>query len=332
MIRFFRQRQRRSALIALSIAALAASAVACGSNAAASDPATSSVPKIRIAVWNVGVTGLLPLRLAEDKELQKKYGIEVEALQYKNLDEVYAGLLAGRSDANVGSPDTFASMADKGGPLHIAGTAVQSTAGFIGKTGPITDASQLKGKRVAALTKTGTWALMNLQIQKQFGLTAGKDYDVVTAPDFLSGAAQVEAGTADYAMGWEPSLFQATQKFPDLHTVLQVKDLTKATVWQFVVGVRDDIPAKAQSALISALKETAQWLDEHPQESDKYGPTQSYKKGFVESFLKNDQTYFEVNALDKTSIDSLKGDFQLLVDAGRLKAQPAESFFIQANS
>lgn len=296
---------------------------ACGSTS--SDSGGSTTEPVTFSVWQTGLTGVLPLALADDKEIQKKYGIEVKALTTPNLPEVYQNLLTGRANANIGAPETVASIQAQGGNVRIGGVVAPNTMAIIGRTAVTPE--QMKGKRLAAITSSGAWTLMKARLKSEFGIDADKDLQVVSVPNTLTGAAQVVAGTADFVMGWEPAVTQTVTKYPDLKVVVTTKQLKTDTSWQFVLWVSDKVSNEEAPKLLEAIDAVTDKLRADPALADKYGKLQGYTDDTVSRVLANKSLPIDAKPLDDSLRASIMADLKTVYEGGGLKNAPTESVF-----
>ncbi|WP_112469511.1 ABC transporter substrate-binding protein [Streptomyces triticisoli] len=308
-------RTRRTFAIGTA-ASLALLLAGCGS-----DSSAESDNKITFSVWDTGLTGAVPKALADDKALQDKYGIKVSAVSTPNLPEVYSNVLSGKANANVGAPETFASMAEKGAKVRVAGVVAPNTTVIVGRKGHF-EPKDLKGKRLAAITSSGAWSVMEARLKDKFGLTAGKDFEVVTVPNMLTGSAQVAAGTADYVMGWEPSVEQTLKKYPDMAVLLTSEELGVDNSWQFVLGISDQVSDKSVEGLLKALDATIDKLKSDPALADSYGAKQGYQDDTVSRVLKSGSLPMDAEPLNDAGRTSLMSDLKVIYKSGGLKKEP----------
>ncbi len=241
--------------------AMLRSAVVCAGLVAASLAATSAqaADKVSIAGLTTDLGGVPLVVLGQDKELQAKHNIEVDVKLYPTVPTVWTAFTAGEFDMLPGGAAGFAAFAAKGGPVRIISTYATANADLIGKTDKITSADGLKGKKVA-VPMGGLWKLTAAQIKAKYGLEPGNGYEVVPVPNLLAGVTQVLAGTADFAMGWEPDTTRVLLTYPELKIVLQSADVRPAgepTHIQVVVGynrMSDEAAKNFAAALGEAVK------------------------------------------------------------------------------
>ncbi|WP_285729200.1 hypothetical protein [Nocardiopsis sp. ATB16-24] len=176
---------KKSLSLMAGASALAVLLSACGGGGSAGDE--ESVDEIVFSVWETGMTGTLPLVLADDEEIQEEFGVNVSALTTPNLPEVYQNLLVGRAHANVGAPETMASLRGEGGDIRIGGVVAPNTVSILGPEGDFS-LEDLKGSRLAAITSSGAWAILTARLEAE-GIDVDEDLEVVSVSNTLTGAA-----------------------------------------------------------------------------------------------------------------------------------------------
>lgn len=275
-----------------------------------------------------GTTSLFPL-IAKEQGFDRRHGLDLRYFMHKQFGTIYTELLTGANQAATPSPDGLATLALQGGPVHIAATMAQDSTVLLGRGSTIAGEADLRGKRVAAIVSSGSWKQFQARIQERFGLEAGKDYEIINAQDLAQGVAQVVAGTADYAMGWEPSVTAALNQDGALNIALGSQDLLPEgdVAWQFVVGVRDDVPAEIEDKLIAVLADAVKWMNENPDEADAIAVRElGYTAGVIKTILAEGRQVFDVMPINEKSAREIEGQLQALVNAGGLKALPGEGF------
>lgn len=301
----------------------------CGGDApgttGASGQSGSNRASVSIGLLEEGMTTLPPKRLADDPALQEKYGIDVE-LKYYPKPEMSPAMAMGKVDATIAAPSNMAALAGQGADIQVVGTvSPDDSIVLLGKGDEITSADQIRGKRITTLSSSGTWRTFQAQVEKKFGLVAGEDYEVVNVDNLTSGAAQIVAGTADYAFAWEPFATQAMNLSNDLHPVLDPGSLKDYVGWQFIAATQSDVDQETKAALIGALNEAAQWLEANPNEADKtYGEDLGYEPGVIESVLNAGLLSFDIRPLTSEVEESILSDLALI---GDLSLPDRSSFF-----
>jgi ABC-type nitrate/sulfonate/bicarbonate transport system substrate-binding protein len=310
----------RLVAFAVLIALAAATLASCGSD----DGSSSGEEAVRFGTFSTGLGSVLVQHVAESG-LDDKAGVEVEVVSYDNLQAMYADLLSGRIDANIAGADTYASMALKEAPVQVVAAVAEDSTAMLGRGQPITSGEQLKGKRIAAITSGGSWPVFSRLMEERFGVTEGDDYEVVNVTNVQTGAAQVLSGTADYAVGWEPSTTQVLLDSPDLSSVLSVKDLIDTT-WLLSMAVRRDLDADSVESLVSAFNQGAEQLAGDAEQADAVGVEVGYETDVIKTMFDNGTSGLDVQPLTASIIEQMTARLELVgMDAGALP----DDFFVE---
>lgn len=221
---------------------------------AALKPAFSqTVPRVTFGVVAKDGSAIPPTLLQQDQALQKEFGIAVEARPYPSVTAVWTAFAAGEFEFLVGGPANFAALVLRGAPIHIMSTYAVSNVDIFGNK-RIETADDLRGKRLTAVI-AGLWKLTEAQIKSKFGLAPGSGYQLIPVPNLMSGVAQVLAGTADFAMGWEPDTTRVRLTHPHLKIALSTTDLRPKDEQTFiqVIGSKNSVTPENQRKAIAAL-------------------------------------------------------------------------------
>lgn len=253
----------------------------------------------------------------------------VEAKDYADLQQLYNDLLSGKAAMTIGGADVFAAQAQRGAPIHIAATISPNSTAFVGKR-VIESASDLKGKRVAAIASSGGWHLAEAVVEKEFGLRAGQDYEVINVADMASGTSQVVAGTADYSVGWEPSVTASLAVDDSLKVAYSVAGAATGETfgegWQLVLAVRDDVDEKVEADVVSALQDAADSLQSDHAQADAYAVENGFAKGTVSAVMDQSVQPFVVQPLDDSLTQQIQDQLARMPgDDGPL--DPPDSFY-----
>jgi ABC-type nitrate/sulfonate/bicarbonate transport system substrate-binding protein len=311
-------------LCALVGAGLALAMSGCGSGA---DATADGGKQYVIGSWTRGFSVVLTDRLAA---AGAKSAADVKVTDYSDLQQLYTDLLSGKADMTIGGPDVFASQAAKGAPIHLAATISPNSTALIGKS-EIAGAGDLHGKRIAAITTSGGWRITKALLADRFGAQEGKDYEVVNVPNAQSGVTQVAAGTADFAVGWEPSVTGAIQANPGLKVAFSSSDAkpgeTFGSGWQLVLAVRNSVSKDAEKRIVAHLQDAAKWLNEHPQEADAYAVKQGFKPGTAAGVMKQSVDAFVVEPVAGDVVKELQDQLALIQKTGNGGDKPPASEF-----
>jgi sulfonate transport system substrate-binding protein len=277
-----------------------------------------------------GVTSVLvPQRLADDQALQKKYGLDVKVKIFVNTQDLYPAMVRGDYNSTFVPAASLAAQAIQGIPVQVIATAEPDKAVvLLGKGNKITSADQLKGKRITALAAAGTWLSLQAQIDQRFKIRVKQDYEVVSVSNLGGGAAQVAAGTADYALAWEPFTSASMLRMPELRVVLSADELKDYLSWRLVVGVHGKMSNDVKDRQIKALAEAAQWLQKNPAEADRtYHRLIQLEPGIIEKVLSGTHNPIDIHALTAADVDAIQRDLELVMKGGGLRALPDKKTF-----
>lgn len=278
-----------------------------------------AVEKVSIGALNTDLGGVPIVVLGQDKELQAKHGVEVDVKLYPTVPTAWTAFTAGEYDMLPGGPAGFAAFAAKGAPVRIIATYATANADLIGKGGKIASADDLKGKRVTAPVG-GLWKLTAAQIKEKFGLDAGDGYELIPVPNMLAGVTQVLAGTADFAMGWEPDTTRVLATYPDLKVALQSADMRpqgEPTHIQVVTGY-DRVTDSAAEKFTTALSEAVQRVRADPKAAEELfwkvtGADSGDQKGVFASAVGSGRYNLDVHKLTADEKALIKSDISKVV-------------------
>lgn len=308
-----RNTRRGLTLLLTAVTGLALLLTSCSSNA--EDKGTP------LASYSRGFSVVLTEQFADDGGVG-----DVSVKNYSDLQQLYTDLLSGRASMTIGGPDVFAAQAEKGAPVRLAATISPNSTAIVGKK-DITSAADIKGTRVAAVSSSGGWHLTEAVLEKEFGVKAGDDYELVNVPDMASGTSQVVAGTADYVVGWEPSVNAALQASDDLKISYSVANAkageTFGQGWQLVLAVREDVDQDVVDEVIAALQESAKKLQSDPAAADAYGVKFDFAKGTLEAVMDQSVQAFVVKPID----DEIRKELEQQIALVDGKLDPPDSFY-----
>ena len=213
----------------------------------------------------------------------------------------------------------YAAFAAKGAPVRIIATYATANADLISKGGKIASADDLKGKRVTAPVG-GLWKLTAAQIKEKFGLDAGDGYELIPVPNMLAGVTQVLAGTADFAMGWEPDTTRVLATYPDLKVALQSADMRpqgEPTHIQVVTGY-NRVTDSAAEKFTNALSEAVQRVRADPKAAEELfwkvtGADSGDQKGVFASAVGSGRYNLDVHKLTADEKALIKSDISKVV-------------------
>lgn len=130
--------------------------------------------------------------------LEKALGRPVEFYTAASFDAYVAALTAGEYDIAI-SPPHFGVMAIEGGdylPLAHYSSWLEPFL-VVRRDGPLHQATDLTGKRIAMADKTAFIRLAIIKLLADHGLVAGKDYEIVEMPTHAASIMAAVQGAAD---------------------------------------------------------------------------------------------------------------------------------------
>jgi NitT/TauT family transport system substrate-binding protein len=198
---------------------------ACG-GAAAGQPASSAPPTAHLTFsYSNVVPDNLPLWIAKDAGIFDRHRLDVD-LQLITSVQGMPALLSGQTQfADIGGSEALSAAAGGGEVVVLANLTPVSPYLFYAAPG-ISDASQLKGRKVATTNPGGSADIANQIALKKLNLDPGKDVTVVNlgsvaniTTGLLNGSVQASVShppeSAELeARGFHPLLDLAKQKLP----------------------------------------------------------------------------------------------------------------------
>lgn len=329
----FRTITRRS-LAVLTAAAVAASLAACGSSNALDNEASTngSDDVVRVGQWATGAistTALVTMLLAENDDIEQTHNIDIEYVEYSNLQSLYTDMATGRVDVVVGGPESFASSAAQGSPITVVGSLSRSNAAILSVDHDELSTESLRGKRIVAPTATSTWGLVRDQIEDATGLVAEKDYQVVTAESSSAALQQLAAGTADFAMAWSESLIEGPETFENIQVIADHNDLAGDgnPFIQFVFATNNTkVSAETAHRMLNAYQDQVDEMEADPSKAEARGVEKGRKPGTVTEMIDSGLMNFDIAAYPGPESDELLELLEGAKAAGRLEEMPPASF------
>lgn len=319
-----RLRLTRSLSVAAVAATVAATLAGCGGEAAGSG---SSDEVVKFGYWSAG-TGyyaMIPKVLQENPELAKDQGITIKAVPFENLQDLYAATAQGRVDIEIGGPGPAGSQAAQGAPVAVIGTEAVSNIGLVGKVETTCDG--LKGKRIAQSAGESA-AILAIEIDQRCGLRPDEDYEVVPASAPADAVAQTAAGTADFALTWEPHTSRAVNKY-GLKRSIAPADLTVDghDLWQFVIIANDRLPHERIEPVMKAIESASAWMESHPDEADAMAVGFGQEPGAVKTVIAERSAPFDVHPVDADDKQNILWELAQLKRLGEVDDYPEHGPF-----
>lgn len=187
--------------------------------------------KVTLGGFASGVTAILSSSL-KAKRPDLKNGVDiVMTSDYSSISNYYNDLAAGTFELGIGAWDTFYHFFAKGVPIKLVSTATSGDLiNMLGAAdGPDTPAG-LKGKTLAAVGSSGSYAMTREVVQDMYHLQLGKDVTLQNVNNPLLAMTLLLAGNVDAALAWEPYITNTLDKNPKLKPLFNLgKIYTKET-------------------------------------------------------------------------------------------------------
>lgn len=161
-------------------------AAAASSAAAAAKPSTGQLTTIRYGAISTdpGSPGVLPIDYAKKTGLDKQMGVDIQLTRFLEGNRLYDAFRGGAIDAMAGGTDSAGSLFATGVPL-VALRPINRLTGFgfvVKADAPYKDLADLKGKKIAGQTLSGTSYFSTFMAFKSRGIDIKKDVDYVSLP------------------------------------------------------------------------------------------------------------------------------------------------------
>lgn len=231
---------------------------ACVAAVAVAPPAPAQEP-IKVKIGRLGFPSLssMMIDVVKDQGLDRKHGLDVEAVTLGAVSAYYAALATGEVDMLAAGPHVLQKMRLEGVPIKAALTYARLNALAVITAEPaIKTIADLKGRSIAADMGSSEYQILALYGKSQ-GVVFGKDVTVVQAGPPLA-RTQLQAKRVDAAMTWEPSATLTLRDNPQYRTILTGdtawKAVAKAEGWELIVAVREDFLRRSAAAIPRLLR------------------------------------------------------------------------------
>jgi NitT/TauT family transport system substrate-binding protein len=207
---------RRPLLVLLTASLLASSGCGLISGAPSSDvPSTTGLEKATIRVGRLALVDALPLHQAIDKGYFKEEGLTIELSTMAKGSDSVDRLVAGELEIGQTSyPQPLIAHAKGVVKLKVVADAVETTPDLIVAVvkagGPITDARQLLGKKIAISSKRGISELVMIDQLSSMGITMPHENFVSMSIGDMPAA--LDRGDVAAAVIAQPPLEEAKQQ------------------------------------------------------------------------------------------------------------------------
>jgi NitT/TauT family transport system substrate-binding protein len=183
-------------------------AIAACTNQSKSSTQTKQLKSVKMSIptW----VGYGPLFVAQEKELFKQHGLDVELTIVNDTGALRTALTAQKIQFTATTADTFAIESAQGYPATCVMKLDESYGGDgIVATKEIATIADLKGKTVA-VEKGSVSQFFLLYLLKKEGI-APKDVKITFTPGASESATAFVGGNADAAVTWEPYVTESTK-------------------------------------------------------------------------------------------------------------------------
>jgi len=283
-------------------------------------PASAEEAKIRI-----GIQSVPPDEAYAAKDWLEPYGITGEIVQFSSGGDMLQAFLAGRIDVANGGSARLVSMAASR-PKFFSIIAAHQYGGdryavLVRPESPIKTAADLKGKKVGAVTGSGTFETFRVFLENH-GMST-KDLQVVNmkVQDIRSAVQQelVEAGVA-----WEPHVAIA-ETTAGLKRVMSMKGVNASPNFYLVNREFADKNPDTVTKFVASLIDLAKLIENRPDEAGKLAAQAISQKG-VAVDPKALELSFTRLTVDRKVTDDLIAELvpiaESMKDANRIKAVP----------
>jgi NitT/TauT family transport system substrate-binding protein len=288
--------------------------------------------KVKIARLAFPAMGSMMLDVLMERGIDKKHGIQVEAISQSAIPVYYGSIANADADLIVGGPLVFQKMVLEGVPLRIISTwAPLDVLSVITADPAVKSITDLKGKSIAAAVGSAEYQVTAIYGRK-LGLNFGTDVTVVSAAPPLA-RAQLEAKRVDAAMLWEPTTTVALRDNPAFRVIMSGDAAWKAIAnvrgWNLVLAGRDDFlkrNARLVPRMIAMLQETQKFMKDNVDATDAI-VVNSLKmpSGIFKAGVQSGRLVFDVLPIAGAERDVILGMFKVAVDTGYLPKLPGES-------
>jgi len=234
---------------------LAVAVTACGSSSSAIGGPSAAPVHLTVSYSNI-VPDNLPVWIAKEAGIFTKNGLDVD-LQLIQSTQGMPALLSGQTQlANIGGSETLSADAEGADVVVLANLTPVFPYLFYAAPG-ITDASQLKGKKIGTTSPGGSADIATRLALKQLDLDPTKDVTVVNLGSVSNVTAAMLAGAVQAsvshppdsqvlsAKGFHPLLDMAHQKLPFASVTVATKrsyaSANKVVVQRFIDSVVEAI-------------------------------------------------------------------------------------------
>lgn len=161
--------------------------------------AGAAEPLVKVnAAYAFVASSTLPMWIAEDQGLFKKYGLDVKMILFQGSAAATQALLGGSVDLVFGSAASAITVVGRGAPVAVIATTHLLDYQLAARP-EVTKAAELRGKSVGISAFSGGDDFASRRLLAKYGLTVGKDvkFVVLGTPNPYQKAEAVLNGTVD---------------------------------------------------------------------------------------------------------------------------------------
>ncbi len=285
---------------------------------------TESKPSIRVATLQGGIS---TLDLIERLGLGEGHGVKVVVLRLQRTPDIATAIIKGEADVAIVPAEVAARMLEEGASIKIVAVDMLQNQAILSMKPDVKTPEDLKGRRIAAVTASGTYKMFKAYMAVIYGLTVetrGGDIEALNVPPG-SLVDALERGDVDAIVAWEPIASMALARgahivasYRDLWQRAGVKGLPVMLIWI----ARSDVDAAALKKLLQAREDAAKiWVSD---------PTETRK--VVVGIYGIDPGVFDImygrtviyrGPLNNTAIEGIRSEWWLAWKGGYLPRDPA---------
>lgn len=256
---------------------------------------------------------------------------------YAALANYYADVTKGTLEVGIGAWDAFVRMYEKGVPVRLVGVvSTGQMAGLFARANGPNTMAELKGKTLAAMQASGTYAMTKTWAKEFEGIEFEKDVQVQSVPNPPATVTLVAGERADAALSWEHSLSVGLHRVPGSKVFLTIgeyyKRYTNREMPFFGIFMRADWIAKqpkgAVERVVKSYADMFAWV--HANEADFIKRSEELKieAAVMRMALSSGRMRFDTRAMaiDKNREEVLYAA-NLLTKAGTFEKKLDDGFF-----
>ncbi|MEC5344252.1 ABC transporter substrate-binding protein [Brenneria populi] len=290
--------------------------------------------KVRIGYWTSGVS-LGYGSVLESQDFLKKRGVDVEFVHFPDVNAPLKALASGSIDLAFGAPVAGVfSVAAEGVPVKIFAATQPADVAFVVPEGsPITELSQLKGKKVGMSPAGSSVAVIGTTLLQENAGIAAHEFSLIGGNEsrlaqFLAQNQVDAAALRTLTVKQLPELkLRVISTFADEWKKLAHGD---ALPYIGVGAARSELLAQRPETVakvIAALRDTLDWGRAHPEDvvkilKAKANLPEEQARAYVSLWDRMNQMSFE-----SADIDTLKREHAVLLSSGSIKGGLNDDLF-----